>query len=313
MSSSFYYRVFTSVERNIWGEEIESFLEETGLGLNVIGVVDEDDERDLDAEPTELLFFDEDESEVASLVYDTLETSEFLSEEIAEFQGIVQKMLPECNRAWVADKLAHSVGCYCFTVFDAGFLNENWDRLATLAEWLRDETNGIEQSDGGQITNEQGAVVLVTPLEDGADDDAEDDNYETEDFDDGDDSDQLYDDETDSSSFDSDEEVEFDDSEDFDEESDEEYEDVDEDYDDEFDDEYEDGDDSLHSDEYDEDDASFEDEPEDDDDEEDVDDSELEVDDESEDFVAAIRVGDRWVEKQVDSDETLAEFMRGES
>ena len=38
----------------------------------------------------------------------------------------------------------------------------------------------------------------------------------------------------------------------------------------------------------------------------------LEDEEESEDFVAAVRIGDRWVEKQVDSDESLEEFMRGE-
>ncbi len=70
MSSPFYYRVFTSIERNIWADEVERFIEESGLGLSVIGIVDEDDAEKLDAVPVELLLCDEDESEVATLVYD---------------------------------------------------------------------------------------------------------------------------------------------------------------------------------------------------------------------------------------------------
>lgn len=301
MSSPFYYRVFTSIERNIWADEVERFIEESGLGLSVIGIVDEDDAEKLDAVPVELLLCDEDESEVATLVYDRLDASDVLAEEISEFQEVIQEMFPECNRSWVADKLAHSIGCYCFTVFDAGLLNENWDRLATLAEWLRDETNGIEQSDGGQITNEQGAVVLVTPFEDEVEEDDSDDEESDEEFDDDDDEFEEGDDEETAESDDWGADSVDDGSDDFDDEE----EDC---FSDEFDLE------SDSSEEYDEDDSSFEDESGDDDDseEEEIDDSELEDEEESEDFVAAVRIGDRWVEKQVDSDESLEEFMRGE-
>ena len=218
---SFFYRVFTTTERKIWGDEIEAFLEKENVGLGLYGVVEEENADDLNAPPVELLFFDPDENEVASLVYDSLDDSDFLADEIEEFQGCVDEMQPVCNRAWARERLAQTKGCYCFTVFDAGFNVANWDRLATLAGWLREETDGIEQSDGGQITNEAGEVILVVP--DDVDlDDGEDDADQT-------------------------------DADDFAGESDE----VDE-------------------------------------------------------FPAALRVGDAWVSKNVDSEETFAEFLRGE-
>ena len=61
------------------------------------------------------------------------------------------------------DHLAKTVGCYCFTVMKAGFEDPNWELLGTLASWLREETGGIEQSDNGQITNEEGSIVLLVP------------------------------------------------------------------------------------------------------------------------------------------------------
>ena len=160
---SFFYRVFSTLEKNIWASEIENFLLEKQLGLSVCGVVEEDDVDDLDATPVELIFYDSEGREVASLAYDDVQTSDFLAEEIEEFQGYVDEMEPVCNRAWVRDHLAKSVGCYCFTVMKAGFEDPNWELLGTLASWLREETGGIEQSDNGQITNEEGSIVLLVP------------------------------------------------------------------------------------------------------------------------------------------------------
>lgn len=160
---SFFYRVFSTLEKNIWASEIENFLLEKQLGLSVCGVVEEDDVDDLDATPVELIFYDSEGREVASLAYDDVQTSDFLAEEIEEFQGYVDEMEPVCNRAWVRDHLTKTVGCYCFTVMKAGFEDPNWELLGTLASWLREETGGIEQSDNGQITNEEGSIVLLVP------------------------------------------------------------------------------------------------------------------------------------------------------
>ena len=170
---SFFYRVFTPTEKSIWANEIEAFLEKENVGLTFYGVVEEESVDDLDAAPVELLLFDPDENQIASLVYDSLDDSAFLADEIEEFQDCVDEMLPVCNREWAHEKLAKTKGCYCFTVFDAGFGPANWDRLATLACWLREETNGIEQSDGGQITNESGEVILVVPDDVDVEDDGE--------------------------------------------------------------------------------------------------------------------------------------------
>ncbi|MGN0910282.1 MAG: hypothetical protein ACI4NV_02540, partial [Thermoguttaceae bacterium] len=67
---SFFYRVFSTLEKNIWASEIENFLLEKQLGLSVCGVVEEDDVDDLDATPVELIFYDSEGREVASLAYD---------------------------------------------------------------------------------------------------------------------------------------------------------------------------------------------------------------------------------------------------
>ena len=55
---SFFYRVFSTLEKNMWASEIENFLLEKQLGLSVCGVVEEDDVDDLDATPVELIFYD---------------------------------------------------------------------------------------------------------------------------------------------------------------------------------------------------------------------------------------------------------------
>lgn len=222
---SFFYRVFTTTEKKVWANEIEAFLERENVGLSLCGVVEEENADDLNAEPVEIIFFDPDKNEIASLVYDRLDDSDFLADEIEEFQACVDEMQPERNRAWAHERLAKTKSCYCFTVLEAGFDFANWDRLATLAGWLREETDGIEQSDGGQITNESGDVILVVPDDVDFDEDDEDDEV--------------------------------------------------------------DGDASFAS--VDEDDRG-------------------EVDE----FAAALRVNGAWVAKNVDSEETLAEFLRGE-
>ena len=53
---SFFYRVFSTLEKKIWASEIENYLLEKQLGLSVCGVVEEDDVDDLYATPVELIF-----------------------------------------------------------------------------------------------------------------------------------------------------------------------------------------------------------------------------------------------------------------
>lgn len=160
---AYFYRVFATNVKKIGGEEFEKFLEENEIGLTVVGVVDEEDEENLDAEPTALIFFDEKDREVATLEYDELDESDMLKEELEEFQEIVAEMKPEINRAWVSEQLKKTRACYAFNVAKAGFELDNWDKLAAVAEWLRTQTDGFEQSDSGLMTNEEGAVVLEVP------------------------------------------------------------------------------------------------------------------------------------------------------
>ena len=200
---AFYYRVFTTLDKSIWANEIDAFLNESKLGFDALGVVDEEDENNLEAVPIQIVLTDDQGREVAVLEYDRREDSDLLKEEIEEFNSLIDEMAPECNRAWVRDKLASVVGCYAFQILEPGFEGENWDRIATLASWIREETDGIEQSDGGQITNEQGAVVLATP------DDEDDEDYEDdEEFEEIDELDEAEDEE------DAEDEEEFDDEDD---------------------------------------------------------------------------------------------------
>ncbi len=162
----FFYRVFTTVDKKLWLAEIEDYLEKEEIPLSAIPIVDEADEDNLDAEPIQILFVDDEDREVAILEFDALSDSEMLAEEVAEFRELVGEMLPERNRAWAVEKFASTTGCFAFQICEDGFEEANWDAVATLAAWLRSETNGFEQSDGGQITNENGAVVLVVPYDD---------------------------------------------------------------------------------------------------------------------------------------------------
>lgn len=275
---AFFYRVFTTVEKNIWAEEIEAFLNENDLGVDMVGVVEEEDKDNLDATPVCLIFIDGQDRELAALVYDKREESEILEDELDEFHSLVDEMAPEVNRAWVHEQLDKTVGCFAFEIKEAGLEEAAWSAIATIAEWLRNETNGFEQSDGGQITNENGAVVLTTP------DDFDDDEFEE---------------------FDEDDEEELEDGEEESDEGEEESEDEEEFDDSDYEEEYEYGEDEeeFYDDE--------EDDSEDEDSEEEDGESDDEDDDEWENFVAAIRVGDSWVEKTIESEEDLDNFLAG--
>ncbi len=171
----FFYRVFTTVEKKLRLSEIEEMLEKEEIPLSAIPIVDEADEDDLDAEPVQILFVDAEDREVAILEYDALSDSEMLAEEVAEFRELVGEMLPERNRDWAVEKFASTTGCYAFQILEDGFEEANWDAVAGLAACLRVETNGFEQSDGGQIANENGAVVLVVPYDE--DEEKEEDDW----------------------------------------------------------------------------------------------------------------------------------------
>ncbi len=156
-----FYRVFSVSEKKVWNKEIDAFLEENDVGLDALDVVDENEQDDLDAVPVSLVFADKSGREVASLVYDSVEDSEILRDEVQEFQSIVDEMSPEANRAWVKERLDGTIGCYVFELSEAAYEDGNWDAIAALAEWIRSQTDGIEQYDGGAITNENGAIALA--------------------------------------------------------------------------------------------------------------------------------------------------------
>ena len=162
----FFYRVFVTNDTLIWADQIESFIANSEIGLTPYGVVDEEDENNLDAPPVEIVFLDHQGRQVASLVYEKLEDSDVLKDEIDALRTISEEMLPARNRDWLCKKLDQSVGCYCFSVSEVGFEDQNWEALSTLAGWLRDETFGFEQCDSGQITNERGQIVLLAPDDD---------------------------------------------------------------------------------------------------------------------------------------------------
>ena len=273
---AFFYRVFTTVEKNIWAKEIEAFLNENDLGVDMVGVVEEEEQDNLDATPVCLIFIDGQDRELAALVYDKRGESEILEDELDEFHSLVDEMAPEVNRAWVHEQLDKTVGCFAFEIKEAGLEEAAWNAIATIAEWLRNETNGFEQSDGGQITNENGAVVLTTPDDFDEDDEEEFEDDEEEDSDEGEEE--------------SEDEEEFDDS----------------DYEEEY--EYGEDEEEFYDDE--EDDSEDEDSEEEDGESDDEDEDEDE-DDEWENFVAAIRVGDSWVEKTIESEEDLDNFLAG--
>lgn len=159
----FYYRVLTLKDVKISAEEIEKFIEDAKLNLTVFGVVEEEDAEELDAEPVEIILVDQNDRQVASLTYESTEDSDILLEELDEFQDFADDMEPKCNRPWVKETLKKVAGCYCFNVFTPGFDDQNWDALATIAGWLREQCDGFEQCDSGQITNLQGQVILIVP------------------------------------------------------------------------------------------------------------------------------------------------------
>lgn len=178
----YFYRVFAAVDKNIWGEEIEKFVEENNLGYNVLGVVEEEQKDDLNAIPVSLVLMDVDGRTIAEISYDKLGSSDVLKEELEEFHQYVDLMEPEVNRAWAHEQLNKTIACYAMAIHEPGFELANWDKISLLASWLRDETKGIEQSDSGLITNEEGAVILDVPDDVDLDDEDDYEDYDEEDF-----------------------------------------------------------------------------------------------------------------------------------
>ncbi len=274
----FFYRVFCCVEKNIWAEEFRAFVEKAELGLELLDVVeDEDKSDDLNAVPDKLLLNDEEGRAVACVSYVKKNDEDgVLADEIEEVQMLVEKMEPEINRAWVNEKLKEAVGCYIFQIMDDGQENENWAMLEEIFKWLRQETCGFEQADTGIVANENGAIVL---LYDGEDEEDEDD----------------------------------DDDEDFDEElstcvneneSDDDFEEIDEE---ELDDsEFDEFDDDVEDDE--EEYAVFSEESDDDDE---LDEEAEEDDGNWEACDVALRVGDKWIEKKIQTNQEYDDFKNG--
>lgn len=163
----FYYRVFGKKNTDIWENEIREFLEENGIPLEVMGVIDEDDENDLEVTAPTLFFLDDDENILATLVKDTLDSSDMLQKEIQEFtENILGEFYPVAHRGWVADAFKEVKVCFAFSLnTDLIEEGDNWESIASLCNMLREESEGFEQSDGGMITNELGDVILIIPDE----------------------------------------------------------------------------------------------------------------------------------------------------
>lgn len=175
----FYYRIFGKKMIQLDKNELDDFLKVNQIPFTVEKVILEDEDGDEDEESwseDSFLLFDSQKNPVAVLERDTLENSDLLQLELGEFQDMIPMMLPEVNREWVSDYLKNVQICFALEIKKAGLNEDNWEYLALIADMLRAETDGIEQSDGGQITNEFGDIILVVP--ESCDDDAASDQFE---------------------------------------------------------------------------------------------------------------------------------------
>lgn len=164
-SQDFYYRIFGRKLLPLWEDEIREFLQANDIPLEVLGIVEEEDAENLDAVAQELLFVDQQGNEIALMVCDTIEDSEILPAEIAEFRQLLHEYSPVVNRNWVDRFLGEVKVCYALLLNIENIGDDNWQSVAAVCDMLRYEVDGIEQSDGGMITNEEGNIVLVIPDE----------------------------------------------------------------------------------------------------------------------------------------------------
>ena len=162
----FIYRVFGRETKKISYGELQAFLEGNNIPLKAIEIVDEEDEDDHEADYEQLLLCDPEGNEVAMFVWDDLKTSDVLAEELDDFREMLDELKPAVNRPWLKKFFDEVTCCYALFITDNGFEAKNWEALAQLTNMLRLDIDGIEQSDSGPITNEDGSIILDFELED---------------------------------------------------------------------------------------------------------------------------------------------------
>lgn len=170
----FYYRVYGQKEVEIWQQECEIFFKENNIPWKAVEIRDEENPDDPEYVTLEIL--DENDDVIAAMERDDL-SSPILRSELEEFQGLTEEMLPEINRNWFRKILEGVKICYVFSLDEDALGEENWDMFLDLTQMIRSKTEGIELSDDGQITNEEGYLALFIPPAD-EDEDA-DENADT--------------------------------------------------------------------------------------------------------------------------------------
>ncbi|MDD3586357.1 MAG: hypothetical protein PHQ75_04180 [Thermoguttaceae bacterium] len=169
----FFYRVFGRKPVMWTRDELQNVLDENSIPLMAIEAVDEEDADDLESDPSEIMLSDPEGNIVALLEFDDLETSTMLPDELDEFRDMIDDYKPAANRDWLLKFFDQVTCCYVFTMLDNAFDQDHWEALAQLTDLLRMAVDGIEQSDSGPITNEEGDIVLDMP-----DDDDDQDAYD---------------------------------------------------------------------------------------------------------------------------------------
>lgn len=167
----FYYRVYGQKEAEIWQQECETFFKENDIPWKAVEIRDEENPDDPEYVTLEIL--DENDNVIAAMERDD-PSSPILHSELEEFHGLTEEMLPEVNRDWFRKILDNVKICYVFSLDEDVLGEENWDMFLDLTQMIRDKTDGIELSDDGQITNEEGYLALFLPPADDEEDEEDD-------------------------------------------------------------------------------------------------------------------------------------------
>lgn len=156
----FFYRVFGRKSIKLTLNELQALLEENEIPLMALEVVSEENADNLEEDLAQILLCDPEGNDVALLEFDEITTSDVLPDEIDEFRAMVNDYKPEVNREWLVKFFDQVTCCYVFFMSDSAFDPDNWEALAQLTDLLRNAVDGIEQSDSGPITNENGDIAL---------------------------------------------------------------------------------------------------------------------------------------------------------
>ena len=150
-----YIRVLGTLRRKASLDSIRAFLADEKFGATC-----EIENPDADGDWKSLIIKKGD-TELAELDFDPIMETGTAKDEIVELSATIDEMEPEGNRLWAKEFLRKVNVVYCFRLLTGAHAGNAYDTIYALHGAIWNIVGGIWQSDMGEISNEDGAVILV--------------------------------------------------------------------------------------------------------------------------------------------------------